>query len=245
MLVTLVGAGGSYPPPGYGGPSILVDVDGSPLLVDCGEDCLTGLSMAGYKPCDIDTVFLTHTHIDHWAGLPQLAVARIAEGYPRLRILAAPVVAGEASTLIPPHLPHSLKLAIDSISGYYSIEGYWARTVEMKHKVPTHGLIIEERGRVLLAVLSDTRPSKSIVEAVREAELVFHEATLSSSNREAAIASGHTTVTEFLDTATSISAGRVIAYHLSPESLSELRARLRSSRRRGVIVGVRGLQVSI
>lgn len=246
MLVSVVGGGGSYPPPGYGGPSILVDLDGSPLLFDCGEDCLTGLRVTGYTPCDVDEVFISHIHIDHWAGIPQLAVGRIAEGCPSLKISVAEPSIEELASIIPRFIPRTLKYELTSFkSGGLWINGYSVELVELDHTVPTHGLIVGEGGSRLVSVLSDSRPSERIISSVRGSELILSEATLPSDLQQVALSSKHTTVAEFIDFAKKAGATITIAHHLSPGSLRELRRWLRRNIGRRVMVGVRGLQTSI
>ena len=42
------------------------------FLIDCGASALISMRRFGVDPNDIDTVFLTHLHGDHFAGLPFL-----------------------------------------------------------------------------------------------------------------------------------------------------------------------------
>jgi len=53
-------------------PANLLIVDGRPYLIDAGEGVVRQLAWAGYQPPQIRTIFITHHHIDHDAGLEPL-----------------------------------------------------------------------------------------------------------------------------------------------------------------------------
>ncbi|CAB4868303.1 unannotated protein [freshwater metagenome] len=63
------GTGGSVPSPRRGLPATLVRLDGDRLLFDCGEGTQRQL-VRSVGLADLDAVFLTHLHADHWLGLP-------------------------------------------------------------------------------------------------------------------------------------------------------------------------------
>lgn len=53
-------------------PASLLIVDGTPYLIDAGAGVLHQLALAGYAPWQVRTVFITHNHMDHNAGLEPL-----------------------------------------------------------------------------------------------------------------------------------------------------------------------------
>lgn len=65
MIVTILGSGSS-------GNSILVEADGTRLLIDAGfsgRDLERRLDMVGREPASIDAIFVTHEHGDHTRGI--------------------------------------------------------------------------------------------------------------------------------------------------------------------------------
>jgi ribonuclease Z len=69
LSLFFAGTGGSVPSPRRGLPAILVRRGGARLLFDCGEGTQRQL-MRSIGLTDLDCVFITHFHADHWLGLP-------------------------------------------------------------------------------------------------------------------------------------------------------------------------------
>ena len=69
LSIVFAGTGGSAPTARRGLPAVLIAAGGDRLLVDCGEGTQRQLLSSVGLP-DLDAVFLTHFHADHWLGLP-------------------------------------------------------------------------------------------------------------------------------------------------------------------------------
>ncbi|HEX6023735.1 MAG TPA: ribonuclease Z [Solirubrobacter sp.] len=69
LSLFFAGTAGSVPTPKRGLPAILLRAGGERILLDCGEGTQHQLLRSIGLP-DIDAVFITHLHLDHWLGLP-------------------------------------------------------------------------------------------------------------------------------------------------------------------------------
>ena len=69
LSIFFAGTGGSVASPRRGLPAILLRRGGARLLFDCGEGTQRQL-MRSVGLTDLDCVFITHFHADHWLGLP-------------------------------------------------------------------------------------------------------------------------------------------------------------------------------
>ena len=69
LTLFFVGTGGSVPTAGRGLPAMLVRCGGDRLLFDCGEGTQRQL-LRSVGLLELDSVFITHFHADHWLGLP-------------------------------------------------------------------------------------------------------------------------------------------------------------------------------
>jgi ribonuclease BN (tRNA processing enzyme) len=71
-LITLGTAGGPSARPGRAQSSNLLAVDGTYYVIDAGDGVARRLARAGIDFRDIGTIFITHHHDDHTAGLGTL-----------------------------------------------------------------------------------------------------------------------------------------------------------------------------
>jgi ribonuclease Z len=69
LSLFFAGTAGSVPTARRGLPALLVRRGGDKLLFDCGEGTQRQLLRTVGLP-EVDAVFLTHFHLDHWLGLP-------------------------------------------------------------------------------------------------------------------------------------------------------------------------------
>ncbi len=69
LSLFFAGTGGSVPSPRRGLPAVLVRRGGERLLFDCGEGTQRQL-LRSVGLADMECVFITHFHADHWLGLP-------------------------------------------------------------------------------------------------------------------------------------------------------------------------------
>jgi ribonuclease Z len=71
LSLFFVGTAGSIPTARRGLPAVLVRRGGDRILFDCGEGTQRQL-VSSVGLLDLDEIFITHFHADHWLGLPGL-----------------------------------------------------------------------------------------------------------------------------------------------------------------------------
>ncbi len=69
LSIFFAGTGGSVPSARRGLPAVLIRRGGEHILIDCGEGTQRQL-IKSVGLADLDSVFITHFHADHWLGLP-------------------------------------------------------------------------------------------------------------------------------------------------------------------------------
>jgi ribonuclease Z len=71
LSIFFAGTGGSMPTPRRALPAIVIRRGGERILLDCGEGTQRQL-IRSTGLTELDEIFLTHLHADHWLGLPGL-----------------------------------------------------------------------------------------------------------------------------------------------------------------------------
>jgi ribonuclease BN (tRNA processing enzyme) len=74
MRLTIIGCGDAFGAGGRLQTSFHVRAGGSTVLIDCGTSTLIGMRRLGLDPAEIDAVFVSHLHGDHFGGLPWLLI---------------------------------------------------------------------------------------------------------------------------------------------------------------------------
>src|SRR5947209_19067614 len=69
LSIFFAGTGGSIPTARRGLPAVLIRRGGDRILFDCGEGTQRQM-VRSIGLLELDEIFLTHFHADHWLGLP-------------------------------------------------------------------------------------------------------------------------------------------------------------------------------
>lgn len=90
VLITLGTQGGPVPNAERSQPANALILDGKPILIDAGAGVTRQLASAKISLQQIDTVFLTHLHFDHIAGVFELLALRYAVSAPGIVTIYGP-----------------------------------------------------------------------------------------------------------------------------------------------------------
>jgi ribonuclease Z len=143
------GTGGSVPTPRRGLPATLARLDGDRLLFDCGEGTQRQL-IRSIGLADLDAIFLTHLHADHWLGVPGLVRTLELRGREKPLDLYGPsgtikqlAAVGIASGKTDYELHISELEAGDAIE----FDGYEVEAFNVRHRGTALGFALGEAGR--------------------------------------------------------------------------------------------------
>ena len=90
MKVTLLGTGTSFPDPNRVQSGILVEAENKTFLLDVGSGVLHRLIQTGIDLKTLDSVFISHFHIDHCSDFLTLCQSLWLAGYDKTLELYAP-----------------------------------------------------------------------------------------------------------------------------------------------------------
>jgi ribonuclease Z len=159
LSIFFAGTGGSVPTARRGLPAVLVRAGGDRLLFDCGEGTQRQLLRSIGLP-DIDAVFLTHYHLDHWLGLPGIVKTLDLRGREKpLAIYGPPGLTALWETLRPIIGRTGYKLTVRELDRHEDVPmgGYVVTAFPVTHRVPAYGY----------ALVEDERPGRFDLEAAR------------------------------------------------------------------------------
>jgi ribonuclease Z len=149
LSLFFAGTGGSVPTARRGLPAVLLRAGGERILFDCGEGTQRQLLRSIGLP-DVDAVFITHFHLDHWLGLPGMIKtfdlrARTKPltvyGPPGLRAtheLMRPIIGKVGYPLVFSELERHGEVAFD---------GYTISPFPVEHRIPAYGYAFLEEDR--------------------------------------------------------------------------------------------------
>lgn len=151
LSLFFVGTGGSVPSPRRGLPAVLVRRGGDRLLFDCGEGTQRQL-VRSVGLLDLDTVFITHFHADHWLGLPgMLKSFALRERDQPLSVYGPPGLSElmDAMRVVYGRLPYEFRVIELQPAETVQFDGYLIAAVPVSHR---------GGGAFGYAIVEDARP---------------------------------------------------------------------------------------
>ncbi|HEY3828983.1 MAG TPA: ribonuclease Z [Solirubrobacteraceae bacterium] len=151
LSLFFAGTGGSVPSARRGLPAVLVRRGGDRLLFDCGEGTQRQL-LRSVGLADMDCVFITHFHADHWLGLPGMLKSFALRDRERPLTIYGPPGLNElmASTrfIYGRRLPYELSYVELGAAEAVERDGYRVAAVPVSHRsASAYGYVIVEDSR--------------------------------------------------------------------------------------------------
>lgn len=151
IRVTLLGTAAARPTPGRNVAGLAVQRDGDLVLWDCGEG--TQRQMMRYATgFNVGAIFITHTHADHFLGIPGLLRTMGLQGHQEpVRIYGPPgsgPVLDAAVRLGNDRVPFPVRVEELAPGEAVARDGYAVEAFEVSHGVPAVGYALQEPERL-------------------------------------------------------------------------------------------------
>jgi ribonuclease Z len=149
LSLVFLGTGGSVPTARRATACVLVRRGGERLLFDCGEGAQRQMHRSTGL-VQLDEIYLTHFHADHYLGMPGLLKTYDLQDRQRpLRIYGPPGLRELFRVLqrIVGRTRYPVELIELEAGGAVEHEGYEVRCVPARHQVPAHAYALVEEGR--------------------------------------------------------------------------------------------------
>jgi ribonuclease BN (tRNA processing enzyme) len=182
MKLTIIGSAGTFPAPGSGCSSYLVEHDGFTLLLDMGNGSLGALQQA----CGLlgpDALVVSHLHGDHYLDLITYTYAR--RYHPKGAAPVLPIYGpSQIRRAIVQAYSRDVEELISSVYGIHPVERdqrveigpFEVDLRTVNHPVETYGMRISAGGRTL-TYSADTGECDALVGLARDADLFLCEAS--------------------------------------------------------------------
>jgi ribonuclease Z len=136
LSLFFLGTAGSVPSARRGLPAVLVRRGGDRLLFDCGEGTQRQL-LRSVGLLDLDAIFVTHFHADHWLGLPgMLKSFGLRERSEPLTVYGPPGLRDlmNAMRVVYGRLPYEMSVVELDPTETVEYDGYRIAAVPVRHK---------------------------------------------------------------------------------------------------------------
>ena len=143
------GTAGSVPSARRGLPAVLIRRGGERLLIDCGEGTQRQLARS-VGLAELDAIYLTHFHTDHWLGLPgMLKSFDLRDRQRPLTIYGPPGIHDLAKImkLIYGRLAYELSIVELAPGESQPGDGYSITSVPVRHRGTAVGYLLAEDDR--------------------------------------------------------------------------------------------------
>jgi ribonuclease BN (tRNA processing enzyme) len=186
MQLTVIGCGDAFGAGSRLQTSFCVRSAPSTFLIDCGATSLIGMRRLAISPNDIDTVFISHLHGDHFGGLPWLLIdAKYVSNRTRPLVVLGPKgIEARFTALAEALYPNATtaERGFDLVFVEYeeqtpfTVEDVTVTPFEVKHPsgAPPYALRFEVDGKVI-SFTGDTGWVEVLCDVARDADLFISE----------------------------------------------------------------------
>lgn len=228
MKVKFLGSGDAFGSGGRLQTCILLSTEDRNILIDCGASSQIAIRKFGVDPNMISTIFLTHLHGDHFAGIPffildaQLISKRtsplliVGPAGTEKRVMDAMEVLFPGSSQSPKKF--AIRFAELPLREASSMEGITVTPFPVVHPSgsPSTALRLEVGGKTI-AYTGDTEWDAALLDAAKNADLLIAEAFSFDAKIKF-----HLDAATLSAQADRLQAKRIILTHLGPASLDRL-----------------------
>lgn len=196
----------------------LVEANGYLVVVDCGVGCHYRLSDRGLLG-EVDYVFITHSHMDHFLGLPEaLFQAHIEERKKPITIFA-PSRVEDTIRAAAPHVLTNMRYAVKirrvEPGVLLEVPGLRVEAAPACHHTAEEAYGFRIRADVDVFFTGDTAPGCAPLERLGEGvDVLIHEATCNEEYREICAKYAHATTFQALAEAEVMMAENLVLNHI-------------------------------
>ncbi|MCL4376167.1 MBL fold metallo-hydrolase [Candidatus Parvarchaeota archaeon] len=186
------------------------------IVFDFGPHTIESLLDSKIDPRDIGIVLITHMHLDHFSGLPELLWYRaIYKAQNKLIVLGPKGIKNNTERLLRTlQTPKAFNINAEFIEDkkYDFIQPFRAR-----HIIADNGYRVDYKGKTVF-YSGDTAYSSNVVKGAEDADILLHEMTYLDNKKEEADFWRHSTYSSAMQVFEESRAKKLAPVHLSVDS---------------------------
>lgn len=225
MKITFVGTADAFGTGGRAHTCIRIDGDGNSIMLDFGANSMVGWRRLGFSFKDVDAIYITHLHGDHFGGLPFLMLESqfVDPRSKPLTIMGPPGLRARMNAAMEAFFPSSstivwrfpFELIELQPGGEATLAGFDIRTIEVLHASggPPTAVRVARDGKVF-AFSGDTSWTEALIEISAGADLFACECH----SLEPGVP-GHMNWRKLKENLPRFSARRIVLTHMSVDML--------------------------
>ncbi|MEL9990174.1 MAG: ribonuclease Z [Thermoproteus sp.] len=196
----------------------LVEANGLLVLVDCGVGCHYRLSDRGLLT-DIDYVLVTHSHMDHFLGLPEALFQAHIEGRNKAITIFAPRVVEEVIKVAAPQVLKNIRYTVNikriEPGLLIDLQGLKVKTSTACHNTAEEAYAFRLEADVDVLFTGDTSPRCEPIERLGSGvDVLVHEATCNEQYGDICARYAHTTTLQAMAEADVMMAETLVLTHI-------------------------------
>jgi len=215
MRVTFTGVGEAFDET-LPNTSVLVESGSSSILLDCGFSASCGFWGLAKNPLNLDAVYISHFHADHYFGLPAFIVRSMEEGRKkRLTIMGPPGIEQNVVHLVELAYSNAMSKAkfeifyIECAPGEeFKHSGFDFSFAMGRHSMPCLAIRLDAEGKSVF-YSGDGSPTEATLELATGCDMVVHESYILGAE-----APGHGSVDSTLEFAAQAGARQCALVHV-------------------------------
>jgi ribonuclease BN (tRNA processing enzyme) len=222
MKLIILGSGTCIPSLKRNAPGYYLEAEECRILIDCGSGTLLQLEKAGRSYKDIDAVFITHRHPDHFADLMPLVHALLAtpkfrrekalsivapKGFDKYYSQAVESVLGK---------PRDFPVQLIGIEDKFAVGPFHVFTVKTIHSTDSVAYRLEHKNKSVVFT-GDADYDQGIISLSANADILVADCSFPDSQK----AKGHLTAKECGLIAKKAGVKKLLLSHLYPSDVSD------------------------
>lgn len=218
MRIKILGTSGGMSSPDRASAGIIVEYKHNTYLFDCGDMTSVQMMKAKTSVTDLDGIFISHGHIDHYIGLPMLIMHHMMLQHREkpLKIFAPQMVIDNIKPIFDNYpIPTPFTVIFCDIKDVvFTYNGITITPFPVVHSIPDcYGFKIEDEHNHKIVYSGDTQPCEELIRQAYHADVLIHEATFAKDFEQELY--GHTNIHGAIQVGQAAQVSKLVLLHVS------------------------------